>query len=167
MALLEDSPNKMVTVFSAAAGEGRSTVARNLALALAEHTDVLLADPVAANLQRKLLPSNRVAGLLPPDLTRSAAFQRKVWLLPANRPLVGEAGQLAPRLEEAHNHGMYVVVDAPAAGVSSQSFLLAQKTGNVIYVMPNRRQDLDRHQQLLDHLKRLRVRVLGIVLNDC
>ena len=61
---------------------------------------------------------------------------------------------------------MFVVVDTPAARTSSESFLIAQRTGNVIYVMPNRRQDMSRHQRLLDNLKRLNVRVLGIVLND-
>src|SRR5262245_38163204 len=64
MAILDGSPDKMITVFSADPGEGRSVVARNLALALAEHREVLLADSSSANPQ-KLLPSDRVAGLLP------------------------------------------------------------------------------------------------------
>jgi hypothetical protein len=62
--------------------------------------------------------------------------------------------------------GVYSVVDTPPALSSSEAFALAQQVGRVLYVIRNRGQDMEAHRRVRDHLARLNVEILGLVLND-
>jgi Mrp family chromosome partitioning ATPase len=168
LALLEGNPRKAITIFSHGHGDGRTRIAVELSRALAQHTDVLLIDGQASatGLHESLLITGPSSGGRQPDVAEPLipTDQRRLWLSAA--PHDGAGGDLAHRMKEAMAAGMMVIIDAPPSEASSDAFMLAQRSQNVLYVMRNKPQDMAPHRRAMDHLRRLDARVLGIVLND-
>jgi Mrp family chromosome partitioning ATPase len=169
MALLEGSPLKAVTVFSLTKGDGRTRVAVELGRALALKTDVLLIDGQAnsTGLHESLLITGPTPASPQPAVPRTLipTDHKRLWLADGSRE-TGTEGDIALRMKEAMAAGMIVLVDAPASESSSDAFLLAQRTKNVLYVMRNKPQDMAPHSRAMQHLRRLDASILGIVLND-
>jgi Mrp family chromosome partitioning ATPase len=169
LAMLEGNPRKAVTIFSPRHGDGRTRIAVELSRALAQHTDVLLIDGQAnaTGLHESLLITGPSSGGSQPEVATPLipTDQRRLWLSSESHG-AGAGGELAHRMKEAMAAGMMVVIDAPASETSSDAFMLAQRSQNVLYVMRNKPQDMAPHRRAMDHLLRLDARVLGIVLND-
>lgn len=171
--MLKDRPNKAVAVVSAYPEDGRSTVAANLAIALADKSSVLLADSASSEESslRRLLVARRPdhARRRPASLpaTTYATEHADVWLMngagPASRDAFAELASIA---REASNDGVFTIVDSPPALTSSGAFILARDVGQVIYVVRNRIQDLALHRSVREQLQRLDVEILGLVVNE-
>lgn len=164
--LIGDSPDRSLAVFSLDAQDGRSLVATNLSLALTAHSDVLLVGNTSlAGVHKHLLEPFEVAEGNRALVPKGAASEglHGLWMLPwAQRRAVTRM----QRLSDAQADGKFVIVDTPAAQESTDAFLLAQKCGNVLYVMRDGAVDMEPHRRALEQLARLNANVVGIVLND-
>lgn len=144
-------PGKIITVFSTKGGIGKTTIAINLAVALAEQTDVPVGI-VDANLQfgdaalfLNLDPQRTIVDLVRDihnpgglDLEKYLSrFNRNVWLLPAPlRPEQAEtitASHLSAVLTAMRAHFKYTVIDtAPAF---SENMLAALDAADIVLVV--------------------------------
>jgi Mrp family chromosome partitioning ATPase len=183
--LLPPEGRRAIVVMSVLPGDGRSTVAANLAIALAQFAgEVLLVDGANDG-------SSGLSGLLPdvsvprstahlPEAIREQALATShpgVWLMPLSGPPLpngsdstslpaSSAGGHVRVLEEAGRWSMLTVIDSPACLTSSEGFFLARWAGNVLFVVRGPVTDLKVHQQAIDQLQRFSVRVLGTVFNE-
>jgi Mrp family chromosome partitioning ATPase len=180
-AVLADRTNKGVVVVSANPGDGRSLVAANLAMALAERQGTILHDgharaalPVSA-MFKSVVVSNGAhknggnpSGALPAalaEITRPAAGSR-LWLTNARSPQPLESARLGEVVRTASSAGIVTVVDSPPARLSSEAFALAQEVGQVVYVVRRVAQDMDMHRQIKEQLQRLNADVVALVVNE-
>jgi Mrp family chromosome partitioning ATPase len=152
MTNLAATGDRTVAIFSARPSEGRSTISLNLGVALARHSEVVLVGP------RWDEPEVEQALLGP------SKPNHRLFLLSENRVLSAPAEALLADAQGGSEAG-YVIVDAPAAEASSDAYLVAQRAKNVLYVLPGGTTELDAHRRHIEQLRRLRVNVLGIVVN--
>jgi Mrp family chromosome partitioning ATPase len=171
-ALFGDAPNQAVVVMSAFPEEGRTMVAANLALALGEHGRVLLVPESGG--RRGSFPMRAMLSSGTTDTDDTATHSK--WSTKAtgypNVSILDWAGSLhastalLDEVKRANEAGTFVVVDSPPAVNASEAYLLAQQVGNVLYVVPDRVQDMNVHSQIREHLQRLRVRIAGVIINE-
>ncbi len=168
MAMLQGSRQKAITVFSHGRGEGRTLVAVELARALAGHTDVLLigGHPTAGGLHESVQLTHPPNGSNGDGASRSIPPEYRRIPLSMDPRTAWREQDLWRRIEQASADGVTVIIDAPASESSSDAFMLAQRSKNVLYVIRNKPQDMAPHRRAMDHLRRLDTRILGIVLND-
>ena len=171
--MLADNPVKGIVVMSAYQGDGRSTVAANLAIALAEHSPVLLVDSETAEqspLQRLLAPRRPDSAASRPSslpATTYATDHPGLWLLNGAGPATnGALTRLESIVNEASTDGVITIVDSPPAVTSTTSFVLGREVGQAIYVVRNRVQDMGIHRRIREQLKRLGIEILGLVTNE-
>lgn len=169
--ILSERANKGVVILSAYPGDGRSSVAANLALALAQETSVLLVDGHGGEqgtlrdvFQRARKNSRSRPGAMPSQVTPTN--YANVWLLNGGASTLASLGQLSEAVQTASQSGIVTIVDTPPAATSSASFSLAREIGQAIYVVRNRKQDMGVHQGVREQLRRLDVEILGLVLNE-
>jgi protein-tyrosine kinase len=176
-----NSDIRSLLVTSAGRGDGKSAVAWNLALAEAKAgRDVLLieADLRAGHLAERLhLMRNTGLSLL---LAGGASLEEttvtamtssgRLDVVPAGPPAtnpgeLGESPQMALLLETAQMRYDLVVVDTPPVSVVADAVPLMGQVGGVILVARLEQSTSDRAEELRNHLRRLGVRVLGVVVN--
>ena len=179
--IAKDSPGKaakIIYVTSTTDGEGKSTVAGHLALAMAEKETVLLVD---ADLRNRVHPSVPVApdyrGLteLLGDQARLKDVIKHYEADDLDRLDAGlGSADPAPLLLSSRVDSMFkvlslrydrIIVDGPAVGTAEDSLLLARHANAVVFVT---RCDDTAVVQIHDSLERLRhagIRVTGLVLN--
>ena len=155
----------LVSITSPGRGDGKSFLAANLALALAEALPHLLdvggrVEVVAFDQrQRKRLRQ------APADLGLAAAGHAHHHDVPRIAHGVSSAamprliGQLRPSYEA-------IIVDSPPLAAGVDAFVLGTVTGTLVLVLRTGRSDRDLAQAKLDVLDRLPVRLLGAVIND-
>lgn len=170
--MLSERLNKGVVVVSAYAGDGRSSIAANTAVALAEGGDVLLVD--GCNTERSALrelfvprrPSNgkHRPQSLPP--TTYATYHDHIWLLNGVGGRPATLGALSAAVHEASAEGVFTIVDTPPAAMSSAAFSLAREVGQAIYVVRDRKRDMSVQLAIRDQLRRLDVDLVGLVVNE-
>jgi hypothetical protein len=175
---VEGHRGRTLLVMSAFSGDGRSTVAANLAIAIGENSRVLLANfrPDARRdpgwLQSALI--NRNNGNTPagpnglPDSIPGHLRQTvhpNVWFMDLGKRVLTD-GHLDEIIRLAGDNGLVTVIDSPPATESSDAYGLAQQAGKVLYVVRRRPQDLAVHRGVLDTLTRLGADVVGLVVND-
>ena len=90
----------------------------------------------------------------------------RVWLAPLNSNALLRDAKFSKIVTEATGSGIVTIVDTPAASMSTDAFLIAQRVGHALYVVRHQSQDLEVHRQVREQLERLNVRILGIVVND-
>jgi hypothetical protein len=163
--------------------DGRSTVAANLAIALAEHDRVLLADfrpdsnPETGWLHGAILnggagfPNGNGNGATAAGLPESmpgpllSTLHPQVWFMdPGER--VMPAGRLSETIRAAGANGLYTVIDSPPALDSSDAYRLAEQVGKVLYVVRTRPQRREGHEQIREVLGRLNAEIIGVVINE-
>ncbi|MDO8614717.1 MAG: hypothetical protein Q7T33_03135 [Dehalococcoidia bacterium] len=176
--LMEGHSAKTLVVMSAFGGDGRSTVAANLAISIGEYGRVLLADfrPDALRdpgwLQDAITNGNHggtgegrhgLPDTMPGPLLGTGHPQ--VWFMdPGERVLAG--GRLSETIRAAGENGMFTVIDSPPATESSDAYRLAEQAGKVLYVIRRKPQDMAVHRGVCDTLSRLGADVIGLVVND-
>ncbi len=169
---LAQEPCKGVVVMSAYPGDGRSLIAANLAIALAERQPTILGDadsrattPVGSMF--KLEGGGRSDGL--PDALRQvvqAADRPRLWLTATHQSHVDGANGLQEIIRAASSAAIFTVLDSPPATVSSEAFFLAREVGHVVYVVRRVAQDMEVHRQVREQLRRLDARIIGLVVNE-
>jgi hypothetical protein len=170
--MLADRSNKGIAVVSAYPGDGRSMVAANVAVALADGGAVLLVDSYGAA-GGTLRESFAVRGPDDPEhrpqslpAAAYATHRDHVWLLNGAGGTPGSAGGLSSAIQQASSEGVFTVVDTPPAATSSVAFSLAREVGQAIYVVRSRNQDMGIHRGIREQLRRLDVEVIGLVVNE-
>lgn len=177
---------KVILVTSVSAGEGKSTVAANLALALArKHKSVLLIDAdLRSPTQVKLFGKGSVSGaglsgLLQgptPDLdqiSQTATFFRdeNIALLlnetpAANAPGLLSSANMVTLLQLMRENMDYIVIDSPPISMFADSNRIADLVDVSLLVV---RQDVAAAPDIndaIDALSQSKSRLLGLVLND-
>jgi capsular exopolysaccharide synthesis family protein len=182
---------RSIMVTSAGPGEGKSTVAANLALALAEaEQEVLL---VSADLRhpqlhqlfalpnRSGLPDVLVDGLLSDPQAPPAAVEARIvselwsvtkhlWVIvsrPAPPHVAGLLGSDAMRrlLETQRDRFDFVVLDCPPALVAADALAVAPLVDGVLVVADRASTDRAAIVRLREQLEQVGGRILGAVLN--
>ncbi|MFQ4147864.1 polysaccharide biosynthesis tyrosine autokinase [Arthrobacter sp. LAPM80] len=174
-----NSRSKTLLITSSLPGEGKSTTATNLALAMAEAgQSVVLVDadlrrPMvakylglegAAGLTTALVGEANIKDLLQPWGSRDLHVLTSGRIPPNPSELLGSEAMstLIGRLEE---HFDAVVIDAPPLLPVTDAAVLAQKVGNVIVVVGCHTVKHQEVEKALESLKLVDVDVLGVVLN--
>jgi Mrp family chromosome partitioning ATPase len=171
--MLKDRPTKGVAILSAYPEDGRSSIAANLALAMADENAVLLVDSAPSNrssLRRLLVPKRPESPGSRPASLPATTFQTEhagVWLMNgANPGSPRPFRELGSTIADASRDDVFTIVDTPSALTLSDAFVLAREVGQVIYVVRNRIQDLALHRGVREQLQRLDVEILGLVVNE-
>jgi capsular exopolysaccharide synthesis family protein len=184
-----DREIRSVLISSAAPGDGKSTVALNLARAAAAASDsrVLLVD---ADLRRPAVAANAGVAQAPglsELLTHNVAIEDVVQssredlqpqggaskfdiltsgAIPPNPAQLLESRGLQTVLEELHARYDFVVIDAPPTSVVSDAIPLMSEVSGVVVVVRIGQTRRDGLRNLRDQLSSLDVNVLGFVAND-
>jgi protein-tyrosine kinase len=177
---LNDAQRKVLAITSPGRGEGRSWLAANLAVALAQiGKRVLLIDADMRNpFQHRLFNLGNTSGLSS-LLTGRGAPSGFVRVHPALRLHIVPAGVVPPNPEELLARPLFgtlldglaakfdvVLLDTPAALPTSDAQLVAAKAGNALMLA---RGDVTRRANLLAvmaALKQAKVNVVGSVVNS-
>ncbi len=168
-----------ILVGSSGPGEGKTTVATNLAASMAQGgRRVLLID---ADLRRPRIHS--IFGI-PNRLGLSSLFRGESAVRPVMQPVDGmpnlfviPSGKLPPNptellasarmdriLEEASLEVDVIVVDCPPSLVADYQVLATKMDGVIVVVRPGATR-VDAAAAMLEHLGRVNARILGVVLN--
>lgn len=170
----------LVTITSPGAGDGKSFLAANLALTLADggHRTLLVDGDIRRGLLHRRFKLSRQPGLS--DFLRGDAAREQIvqstafpWLYVIGcgtrthraPELLGSPamGQLVTALRSAYD---VMLIDSPPLGAGVDPFILGTATGNVLLVLRTGYSHRDMAGAKLEVLDRLPVRVLGAVLND-
>ena len=173
-----DAP-RTILVTSAAAEEGKTVVAVNLALAIS-HQPPKRAVLIDGDLRKPsaLSEENRgykgLSDYLSEDVSASEVLMKtsaaNLWIIPAGAPtknaseLIGsEKMNVLLRSLKSSNHDTYVIIDSPPVLRTSEPILLSRVVDSVLLVISENTQGsvLQRMLKSLDHRK-----LLGIVLNQ-
>jgi Mrp family chromosome partitioning ATPase len=184
-------PLKTILVMGAHAGEGRTTVTGNLALALAANgrrVVVMDADTRRPALARLFGVEGAMAGTTTNAASnghvgasnngvQSDDFPRVVGVpevpgLALVSAAASPQGPLdmavaTPLLAALRSVADFVVIDTPPCAEYSDAFHMAPLTHGVVYVVRRRQQDVDAQRRAHDLLGRLGTSVLAAVFNDC
>lgn len=182
-----DRNPKVIVVASAAPGDGKSTVARNLAIAAArvgEHVLFLEADfrrPVAAK-SFHVSHSPGISEILIKGLSLDEAVQQSVvadgagrqvavdvlvagGVLPSNPGQVTESRAMEALLHQSRNAYDFVVVDTPPLTVLSDAFPLLRTADGVVIVGRVGQNRRDVAERLRATLEAAGVPLIGVVAN--
>ena len=169
--LLGERSNKGVVVLSTHRRDGRSSVAANLALALAQDSGVLLVDGYGPEggvlpdvFERKTTQARSRPEAIPAQATPTDSA--RLWILNGAAPALRSLGSLSEAVQRASEAGIITIVDSPPAATSSAAFSLAREVGQVIYVLNHKKQDIGVYRGIRDQLRRLHVDILGLVVNE-
>ena len=174
---VEGNPHSFV-ITSGAAAEGKSTIASNLAITLAEAgSSVCLVDgdlrkPRVADLfgiEGGVGVTDVIIGRV--DLSKALQQwgREGLWLLPSgHRPpnpseLLGSA-EMAQILKELESQFDYVIVDAPPVLVVTDAALISRSVGGTIVIAAAGKTKRPELASALEALSTIGARVLGIVL---
>ncbi|MFQ5705727.1 MAG: GumC family protein [Gemmatimonadales bacterium] len=170
----------VVTITSPGAGDGKSFVASNLALAFADggHRTLLIDGDARRGGLHRALNANRKPGLtdlLMGRLSQADAIQQTGYhslhflgcgtRTPEAPELLG-SGVMSQLIAALRSSYSVVIVDSPPLGAGVDAFSLGTLTGHLLMVLRLGSTDRDLAEAKLDVLDRLPVRVLGAVLND-
>lgn len=173
----------ILAVTSPGKGEGKSLIAANLAMAFAQlgRKTLLIDGDTRRGFLHRTLGVSRKPGLTDflaedlgvDDLSR---IERKtghesLWLISsgsrfANSPELLSSGALSEAMADFKSRYDVIVMDTPPLGAGSDAALLSCVTGHLLLVLRSGTTSKELTQTKLDPLRRLPVRILGVVLND-
>jgi len=182
--LAEGKPAKTVLITSPSPGDGKSTVAASLALALARDGDPVTL--IECDLRRPTLdlePVGEEFGTAGPGLVsfltgasgangilRSGPAQPNLRVIYSGSvgvdpgPLL-RSPNLGVLIAARRMAGDWVIVDTPPASVGDDALLLTPQVDGVIVVMDANSASLPTFRAAISQLERVGARVLGVVLN--
>jgi polysaccharide biosynthesis transport protein len=175
-----DNPPRIILVSSALQGDGKTTVASNLAVTLAQagHRTVV----VDADLRRRKLQQRFHGGVscrgLSDYLTGQASLEevsihslvKGLVVIAAGSPapnpaeLVssGKMGEFLRQLRESYE---YVLLDSPPVLAVSDAVMLSAIVDGVVFVVRSAGTERKPALRALDRLQQVQARILGVVLN--
>jgi chain length determinant protein tyrosine kinase EpsG len=171
----------VIAVLSADRGDGKTFVAANLAITLAQlggRVVLVDADMRNARIQRLFEISDRQtglsealngraeAGLCVPSPDFANLFVLPAGVIPPNPQELVERTSFALLLNNLRNKFDFVIVDTPAADVGIDCVSIAAKCQKVLMVVRAGANSAKTVKQLMQYCARARVEVLGTILND-
>ncbi len=173
-----DDSLKVVVVSSSQAGEGKSTVAANLALAVAElGKKVLLVDAdMRKPSQHTIWRQGNYEGLsnvLSGQCDQKAAtteVQPNLFLLtagvvPPNPVVLIDSVQMSTLIAQWSQEYGLVIIDAPPLTVAADAAILGTQAGGMVFVLRPGVADKESVEYAQDILTQSKLKVLGMVLN--
>jgi len=170
----------VLTITSPGAGEGKSFISSNLAIAFADsgQRTLLIDGDLRRGVLHRILKVSRTPGLS--DFLKGTASIEQIVVPTSQRSLHfiggGSRMQQAPELlsssalvellTRVRSHFSIILVDSPPLAAGVDPFVLGTRTGNLLLVLRTGVTDRQLTLTKLDNLDRLPVRVLGAVLND-
>ena len=166
---------KIIMTTSSVPGEGKTTIATNLAVALADHSkNILLVDgdirhPSVAPLLGVDLEN--IEYEIVTDLYKIAYLEKyKLHILiptPAEEERSGyfTSGNIKQMFENLRDSYDYILVDTPPCGLISDALFIAQYSDAAIFVTYQDAIRISRVKSTLDSLMSTDIRILGCVLN--
>jgi len=170
----------VVTITSPGAGEGKSFVSSNLAIAYADsgQRTLLIDGDLRRGTLHRMLKTPRKPGLS--DLLKGTASVEDVVLATAQRslhfipggsrmqesPELLSSGTLVELITRMRSHFSVILVDSPPLAAGVDPFILGTRTGSLLMVLRTGVTDRELALTKLENLDRLPIRVLGAVLND-
>jgi len=170
----------MTTITSPGAGDGKSFIASNLALAFADlgYRTLIIDGDIRRGQLHRLLGSVRVPGLtdfLSGNATTEEIVQATSYdsldviacgtRMQAGPELLGSSA-MVNLIRDLRGSYDVILIDSPPLGAGVDPFLLSTLTGNALMVLRTGRTDREFASAKLELLDRLPVRLLGAVLND-
>ena len=168
--------NRRIMITSAMAGEGKTTVTLNLAIALRKlgfRVLVVDGDLQKSGLSKHLdvKPEDR-AGCV--EISCAVSCNYELDLLPAPIIPQGETAQFfargsfqqtLDRLQQEKNYD-YVLVDTPPVSVTNEAMLMAPVVNNVVFVVRPKTSDRHSVTNSIEQLKLHRAQIKGLILNE-
>jgi exopolysaccharide transport family protein len=174
-----EAGSRAIVVTSTAPGEGKTTVAGNLAVGMAQAGQrVLLIDadmrrPRAHEVfDRNVEPG--LSNLLVGDARAAEVVQRtevpNLWVMPAGKTPPNPAELLGSRrfadlLTSLKEQFDLVIIDTPPVMAVTDSAIVAHRASGVLFVIAADKTSREAAQQALDQLENARARFIGAVLN--
>lgn len=169
-------PLSTILIASGLPGDGRTTVAANLALALASApTWVALVDGDArgraglgALFENRRPGHDQVQSVAAGFRTYSVDDTPGLTLVLPQAPLDPQAAaaQVGPVITSLGAAVEFAIIDSPPCGQSAGGFLLSTSVDAVLYVVRRRNQDVDAQRRIQQQFRQLGAYELGIVFND-
>src|SRR5574341_2118698 len=170
----------MLTVSSPGAGDGKSFIASNLALAFADagHKTLLIDGDIRRGGLHRVMSAPRKPGLTDylsgtatrEQIVRATSYTGLSFIPCGTRTqsgpeLLGAAAMtdLITRMRPNFN---VILIDSPPLGAGVDPFVLGTVTGSMLIVLRTGVTDREMAEAKLDMLDRLPIRILGAVLND-
>ncbi len=173
-----DDSLKVVVVSSAQSGEGKSTVAANLALAVAElGKRVFLVDAdMRKPSQHQIWRQGNYEGLsnvLSGQSNHKAAttevhpnlFLMTAGVVPPNPVVLIDSVQMTSLITEWSNTYDLVIIDAPPLTVAADAAILGMQAGGLVFVLRPGVADKESVEYAQEILTQSKLKVLGMVLN--
>ncbi|MFI8480859.1 GumC family protein [Pseudomonas sp. NPDC078700] len=173
-----DSPRKIVLVTSSVPGEGKSSIANNLAFSLAHIEKVLLID---SDLRRPTMSRNFDFPVGAPGLANLIAGTAKIeecirtvgnvdmipaGMVPPNPQELLSSARLTKILESLKSRYQRIIIDSPPTQAVSDSMLLATISDALIYVIRAESTSIPMVQKGVGQLLQNNAPVTGVVLNQ-
>ena len=173
-----DNPHKVMVVTSSIPGEGKSTVAANLALALGQMEKVLLID---ADMRRPTLAKNFDFPVGTPGLANLIAGTAKLddclkqiggidilcaGSVPPNPLELLSTARFGKIIEFARNKYDRIIIDSPPTQAVSDAVVLGTHANALLYVIKADSTHIPLIERGVGHLLQNRAPVTGVVLNQ-
>jgi polysaccharide biosynthesis transport protein len=169
----------MLTVTSPGAGDGKTFLTSNLALAFADlgYKTLLIDGDTRRGLQHRLFDRPRRSGLtdyLAGEATIEEVIQQTAFAnvnliaggaRRSNAPELLQSPRMSELLAAIKPEYQVILIDSPPLGAGIDPLLLGSLTGNIALVMRTGTTDRRMAEAKLEMLDRLPIRVLGAVLN--
>jgi capsular exopolysaccharide synthesis family protein len=173
-----DHPVQVMLLTSARPSEGKTSVALNLAITLAQSgrkVVVVDADLRAGNCHSLLGLSNRygLVHLLNDDLPLDAVLQRTAvdglysiprGAVPHNPTDLLASERMGEVIHALREHFDFVLIDSPPAIAISDTIVLSVQCDGVLLVLRAHKTPADAAQRMIDRLQAVGARILGTVL---
>lgn len=182
--ILANKDIKRIIVTSSVPGEGKTSIAVNLSLALSEAKQrVMLVD---ADLRRPCvhkvfnIPGGTRKGLA--NILQSADDSVKDYIhsrvdnkglsvmpcgtVPPNPTVVLGSNQMSAMLEQLGGISDYVIIDTPPVSVVTDAAVLSQFADGVILVVRQKAVTFEQARQAKRNLEAVNANILGVVFND-
>ena len=170
----------MVTITSPGAGDGKSLVSANLALAYAEagYSTLLIDGDARRGTLHRALRASRKPGLmdaLAGQVQLEAVVQKTAWpsldfigagLRFRDSPELLASEAMASLIGRLRGRYQVILIDSPPLGSGVDPFTLGAVTGTVLLVLRTGATNLDMARTKLGALDYLPIRLLGAIVND-
>jgi polysaccharide biosynthesis transport protein len=170
----------LTTITSPEAGDGKSFVTSNLALAFADlgHKTLIIDGDLRQGQLHRLMGAVRIPGLTDylgaqatlEEIIQPTGFASLDFIACGTRlqsaPELLNSAAMASLLREMRARYSVILVDSPPLGAGVDPYLLSTLTGNTLLVLRTGRTDRELTLNKLALLDRFPIRLLGAVLND-
>lgn len=174
-----DTPIKTIAITSAAPGEGKTTVAIGLAMAMAEagkKTLILETDcrrPMLGN-RLKLRPRYNWLNALYEDIPISEVViptkMKNLYFIDAEPQVthlseIFNSNRFGTMLASFEQEFDMIILDTPPLGLFIEAAVLANQAHGTVLVIHSGKVDIKREQGVINQLNKANARILGVVLN--